>query len=690
MKVLVVDDNINARKLLVKMLVANNYEADEATNGKKALEYLKTSKPDLIISDIMMPEIDGFTFIREIKKNPDTKDIPFVFYTAHYVSEKDHLLATSLGASRFIVKPVEPRELINEIQNVINEYEAGLITLVEPLVETEEEYLKKYSERVVRTLEDKYSELEKTKNFLYAVLSNMHDCVVVVDPQLNVTYYNSKVADIIGYEIKLGEKLPHNIFPYETINLKLVSHDTFETTLTNKEGKTIYFEGIVSPTIKESGESTGYILVFRDVTQRKRSQEEILAKNRELSTLYSVAAIAAESFDWKELLQVVLRELTDFIGVACGRVYLIDENKEEAALWAHQGLSAEYMEKVHYLSIDEPFIVRVLKSKKPIVSQEPFHCNKYVIEGEKESKIKNIVIFSLRSHEKVIGFVDLAVPFDHDIGDDDMRVLESVGNEVGIAVENIRLFEETKKAYDELRSLEKMKDDFLSNVSHELKTPLVTITGYSDLMCDESLGALNEKQKKAMGVLNRNSKRLRHLIDSLVYLSLEKAGKVGCKFVLLQTVDIIKQAVLDTLPVVENNNLTLTTDVPNELPMIYGDVERLIDVITNLIDNSIKFTPSGGEITVAAREETEDIHITVSDTGIGIPSNLLSKIFDRFYQVDASTTRQYGGTGLGLHIVKSIIDMHNGQIWAESEKGVGTTFHILLHKKRSSNLDEAV
>ncbi|MCK5341758.1 MAG: histidine kinase, partial [Candidatus Heimdallarchaeota archaeon] len=340
-------------------------------------------------------------------------------------------------------------------------------------------------------------------------------------------------------------------------------------------------------------------------------------------------------------------------------------NKGEAALWAHQGLSTEYMEKVRYLSIDEPLIVKVLKSKKSFVSHEPFHCNKYVIESEIKSNTNNILTFSLRSHEKVIGFIDMVVPLDRKISDDDMRVLESVSNEVGIAVENIRLFEETKKAYEELKSLDKMKDDFLSNVSHELKTPLVTITGYSELMCNESLGALNEGQKKAMEVLNRNSERLRHLIDSLVYLSMEKAGKVGCNFVLLQTVDIIKQAVLDTLPVVENNNLTLTTDVPNELPMIYGDVDRLIEVITNLIDNSIKFTPSGGEIIVAAREETEYIHITVSDTGIGIPSNLLSKIFDRFYQVDASTTRRYGGTGLGLHIVKSIIDMHNGQIWAE-------------------------
>ena len=238
-----------------------------------------------------------------------------------------------------------------------------------------------------------------------------------------------------------------------------------------------------------------------------------------------------------------------------------------------------------------------------------------------------------------------------------------------------------RKLNDELLSLDKMKDEFLSNVSHELKTPLVSIKGYSELLCDESLGALNEQQKKAMEVVYRNSERLGHLIDSLVYLNMEKAGQVECNFVPLQIADIIKQAALDTLPVSENHNLTLATDVPDDLPLITGDVDKLTEVIINLIDNAIKFTPSGGEITVAACEETDYIHITVNDTGIGISSKNRSKIFDRFYQADASTTRRYGGTGLGLYIVKMIVEMHNGQIWAEGEKGVGTTFHVLLSKK---------
>ncbi len=265
-------------------------------------------------------------------------------------------------------------------------------------------------------------------------------------------------------------------------------------------------------------------------------------------------------------------------------------------------------------------------------------------------------------------------------------VFHSHGGRKGIVVlghditERKHAEKKLRKLNDELLSLDKMKDEFLSNVSHELKTPLVSIKGYNELLYDGSLGALNEQQKKAMEVVFRNSERLGHLIDSLVYLNMEKAGKVECKFDSLQIADIIKQATLDTLPVSENHNLTLAMDVPDDLPPISGDVDRLTEVIINLLDNAIKFTPSGGEITVVAHDETDNIHITVTDTGIGISSKHLQKIFDRFYQADASTTRRYGGTGLGLYIVKTIVEMHNGQIWAEGEKGIGTTFHVLLPK----------
>ncbi|MCL7410569.1 MAG: ATP-binding protein [Methanosarcinaceae archaeon] len=453
-----------------------------------------------------------------------------------------------------------------------------------------------------------------------------------------------------------------------------------EFSITGLKGTKRWLETHAAPLRDEDGKINFLLSVTRDTTERKQAEETIQKQNKNLAALLGISQTLVQTLDIDTLMQIILRKTTDFIGVACGSAYLIDENAGKAILWAHQGLSAKFVEKVLCLPNDDPAVIAVLESKKPIVSQEPLLCNKYVNSSYKEHNDKNVVIFSLRSHEKVIGFVNLTIPVDCEIIEDDMNVLESVGNEVGIAVENIRLFEETKKAYDELKLLDDMKNEFLSNVSHELKTPLVSIKGYSELMCDESLGALNEKQKKAMEVVSRNSKRLSNLIDSLIYLTMEKAKKIEFRFDLIQIVDIIKQAVADVHPIIEKKGLTIITDMPDELPKVNGDTDRLTEVIINLIDNAVKFTPKGGEITITACEKPEIIHITVKDTGVGIPKDATSKLFERFYQVDASSTRRYGGTGLGLYIVKSIVEMHNGQIWVESEEGNGTTFHILLPK----------
>lgn len=240
--------------------------------------------------------------------------------------------------------------------------------------------------------------------------------------------------------------------------------------------------------------------------------------------------------------------------------------------------------------------------------------------------------------------------------------------------------DELAKLNEELRSLDKMKDEFISNVSHELKTPLVSIKGYSDLLHDGTLGAITAEQDKALDTVLRNSDRLKHLVDSLLFMSRVQAGTVEYVFERIQIADVIEHALMDMILQVENKGLKLEKDVPEGLPLIEGDEDKLTDMLTNILDNAIKFTPSGGRITVGAFEEKESLHITISDTGIGIRKELIPNLFQRFYQIDASIRRRYGGTGLGLYISKNIVEAHKGNIWIESEEGVGTTVHITLPK----------
>ncbi len=428
-------------------------------------------------------------------------------------------------------------------------------------------------------------------------------------------------------------------------------------------------------------DSTGKVVklfgIMLDITKRKHVEEEIIKKNRNLSVLYSTVSIATEYNNIDDILSYVLTKILEYQGSEAGRIYLIDEESDEIVLHAHKGISDEILEKVRRVPLSEPNVAAAMTSKDVFI-KEPGRSEE-IIEQEKKYGIEKAITIKLQARDKVIGFVNVTLPADHEILEEDALVLESVGKQVGIVIENLRLFNETEKSYEELKSLDRMKDEFLSNVSHELKTPLVSIGGYSEVLNAGALGALNEGQKKAADAIIRNADRLERLINSILYLSIEESGKMKYTFKPLQIADVIEHSVLDMLPQIKKNNLGIKKQVPDNLSLIKGDEKKLMQVISNLIDNAIKFTPSG-DITISAHEDDDKLHIAVSDTGIGMPQEETNNLFKRFYQVDASTTRKYGGTGLGLYISKLIAEAHNGKIWAESEKGVGTTIHVTLPK----------
>lgn len=235
---------------------------------------------------------------------------------------------------------------------------------------------------------------------------------------------------------------------------------------------------------------------------------------------------------------------------------------------------------------------------------------------------------------------------------------------------------ELAKAYEELKSMDRMKDEFLSNLSHELKTPLISIKGYSELLDEEVLGSLNDKQKKAMDAIVRNSARLKRLIDSLLFLNIVNAGKAKYKFDPVSLKELVDQALYSLDAQIKQSRIKVDCNVSSCEPMIRADQDYMPQVLLHIIENSIKFTAAGGSLSIDVKREADHLHMQVKDTGIGISQAQLGEIFKKFYQIDGSITRRYGGTGLGLYICKTIIDAHSGQIWIESEEHIGTTVHI--------------
>lgn len=463
-------------------------------------------------------------------------------------------------------------------------------------------------------------------------------------------------------------------------------------------GKITPIKADYSPNISHDGKLLGGIGIFEDITERRKAEEALKLDESRLQALLELDQMADAS----------LKEIADFTQEEAVRLtqsklgYLAFLNEEQTVFsmysWSKSSWSKSAMEecKLADLKIEYPVISiglwgEAIRQRRPVITNDYAAPNPwkkgYPKEHVKITRHMNIPVFEGDRIVAVAGVGNKEENYD----ESDVRqltlLMEGMWRQVQrkrsedslkkYAEDLAKANEELSKANEELKSLDRMKDDFLSNVSHEFKTPLTSIQGYSQLILDGTLGDINDQQKKAVDTVIRNSDRLRRLVDSLLYLSRAQVGRIRYYFEKVQLAELIDNCIHDQLLQAKNKGVILQTDI-EDIPPIKGDRDKLTDVLTNLIDNALKFTSEGGRIVVSARKIPEGVHIEVKDTGIGIPADHIPHLFQRFYQVDSSTSRRYGGTGLGLYIAKTIVEAHEGKIWIESEEDKGTTVHVEL------------
>ena len=238
---------------------------------------------------------------------------------------------------------------------------------------------------------------------------------------------------------------------------------------------------------------------------------------------------------------------------------------------------------------------------------------------------------------------------------------------------------ELQEALRKLSELSQMKANFVANVSHELRTPLTHVKGYLELLATESLGSLSIEQKNALQVSQRAAGRLESLIDNLILFSLAARGEMTLSLAAVDLNKVGGEIISYSRAKADDRNVALFSDIKPEIPLVQADEEKISWEILQLIDNAIKFTPSGGKVILSVQPEMNSlIMVSVTDTGIGIPANRISEIYEPFHQLDSSSTRRYGGTGLGLALVREIITAHGSMIEVQSEDGKGSRFRFPL------------
>ena len=409
---------------------------------------------------------------------------------------------------------------------------------------------------------------------------------------------------------------------------------------------------------------------------REKENERLLALQRASSTV-------ATRSTTREVIDDVLRIAADLLGEASASLYLWDRKFNVLRLTQNADPAGREVSVV--LSHSEGMSGDLLAKLEPLVVNDYARWNGATQTGM-ETGLQAVLAVPLVRGGELIGAIVLR---SYDAGTsftiDDARLLGLFGDQAVAALANAEAFERQRVAMEELEKVNRAKSEFVSIVSHEFRTPLTGIQGFSEMMRDEDLSPAEVKEYA--GDINKDAQRLNRMISEMLDLDRMEAGRMTLHREPTDVNAIVRDAADRLRPNAPSHPITLT--LAPDLPEYSGDHDRLTQVVANLLSNAVKYSPTGGGIAVTTARENGAIHVTVADHGMGIPPDKLETIWERYARIETDTTRGIQGTGLGLPIVRQIVTMHGGKVWAESEIGRGSVFHVLLPLAASSQAVEA-
>ncbi|MBU1670463.1 MAG: PAS domain S-box protein [Actinobacteria bacterium] len=416
---------------------------------------------------------------------------------------------------------------------------------------------------------------------------------------------------------------------------------------------------------------------------------ELALEHERLSLLYRSAQSISGELDLETMLNATAAEAARAVGAAAVLLALIEPDSDEFHWAASYNLDLMRLQGV-VLPVDKGFGGAVVAAKRAVLvpagDEVPAEL-RVIIERDPVPGIVGGRLAAgvpLISGDKVVGVMGLHVPEDRpDLTGEDALLLEAIGRQAGVALENARLYVETRrhlealeKAHQELMVLDRMKSDFVSTVSHELRSPLAVIEGFAKTMVEHFDRIDRETERESLEIILKKSIALEGLIENILDMSRIEEGRLEVSAEEFDLVAACARVSADQERVAEVHRVVL--DTPENGMFVVADREKLEVAIGNLVRNAVKFSPEGGQVTVRACEDSGVAVISVIDQGIGIPEEELERVFDRFYQVDSSETRSFPGTGLGLYITRELVEAMGGDITVQSETGRGSTFTITV------------
>lgn len=432
-----------------------------------------------------------------------------------------------------------------------------------------------------------------------------------------------------------------------------------------------------------SGEPISVATIVRDITDRKAAEVELARFALQLRTAAEVTAQINAVLDPTALLELVVPLVQERFDLYHLHVYTLDEAARQLVMRVGSGEAGRIMrDQGHRIALDRtPSLVAQAARTRQIVLVDDVTESSAFMSNPLLPDTRTEVAIPMIAGDEVVGVFDVQDDTPGRFSESEIDVYSTLAAQVAIALRNARYFEEMQSAADRLREVDRLKSEFLGNMSHELRTPLNSILGYAEVMQMGLDGELTAEMKEDVAAIYENGQQLLQLISDILDLTKIEAGRM--------TLSKEPVAVLPLLEETRNHNLGLLHNKPKPveimvsategLPDIAADPVRVVQILNNLVSNAVKFTEQGHvHLHAFHRPEAGHVCIDVEDTGVGIARADLGKLFERFRQVDGSSTRRAEGTGLGLAITKHLVDLHDGTLSVESELGVGSTFTVCL------------
>jgi signal transduction histidine kinase len=418
----------------------------------------------------------------------------------------------------------------------------------------------------------------------------------------------------------------------------------------------------------------------REIIEPKQAQQEPDARYHYLETIQAISQSILEASSITHILNELLEKTMAVSGFDLGNIRLFDTSGRivDAAYKGYRNLERARLRHHRRTENTENTLAlrEVVNSGSVLVIEDiPTEGR---MKGFKEEGAQSVIAVPLAARGEIYGVIAVATRTRRHFAPAEVRLIESIGAEIGMAVQKSRLLEETQRQAEKLEEANKFHADFSAMIAHDLRSPLHTIIGASEMMKDGLLGPLNEDQKNWLDRIKNNATGLINLVSDFLDVSKLESGRIELSRAEINIADLVHNTLQNFTPLATSKSIRLTCVADESMLPIRADRRRLDQVLTNLVSNAVKFTGSGGAIEVRLRTDTEGLRVEVEDSGVGIPHDEIETLFQKYRQVKSLTVPAQEGTGLGLVICKMIVEAHGGKIWVDSEEGKGATFTFTL------------